>query len=137
MLSISASRAMLTVYLPRLWPKDRFTNTFRWETKMVPRKVENHPGRGPKWLLEASGGLLGDRRAGKAARKPNLGGSWVRLGRSWRLLGRSPGALLGPPGALLGAPGALLGSLWGASWTLQDPPKSLPEALPEAPRTGA
>ena len=48
-----------------------------------------------------------------------------------------PGGHVGPPGALLGAPGALLGSLWGASWTLQDPPKSLPEALPEAPRTGA
>ena len=48
-----------------------------------------------------------------------------------------PGAHFESPGALLGAPGALLGSLWGASWTLQDPPKSVPEALPEAPRTGA
>ena len=58
------------------------------------------------------------------------------LGVIWGLLGLMLDHV-GPPGALLGAPGALLGSLWGASWTLQDPPKSLPEALPEAPRTGA
>ena len=44
---------------------------------------------------------------GKAARKPNLGGSWVRLGRSWRLLGRS-----GAPGASWGAPGRSWGPFW-------------------------
>ena len=49
-------------------------------------------------------------------------GSWSSLWASW-----------GAPGALLGRSREPLGSFLG----LQDPPKSLPEALPEAPRTGA
>ena len=66
---------------------------------------------------------MGDRWAVKAARKPNLGGSWVRLGRSWRLLGRSgglPGGLLGPPGALLAAPGVNLGLPGVTFWSFLD-----------------
>ena len=77
------------------------------------------PGR----LLEASGGLLGDGWAVKAARKPNLGGSWVRLGRSWRLLGRSgrlPGCSVGPSGALLAAPGVHFGLPGVTFWSRLD-----------------
>ena len=49
----------------------------------------------------------------------------------------APGAHFGPLG---GAPGALLGlsrEPLGSFLGLQNPPKSLPEALSEAPRTGA
>ena len=60
--------------------------------------------------------------------------SWGSFGTFWGSVGTSWGscwASWGAPGRSWGA----LGSLWGASGTLQDPPKSLPEALP--PRTGA
>ena len=82
---------MLTVCLHKLSAKDSFANAARKVERCINiglRRVGNRPGEGPKW---PPGGLLGDRWAVKAARNPNLGGSWVRLGRSWRLLGRSGG----------------------------------------------
>ena len=51
-----------------------------------------------------------------------------------------PGVHFGPPAAHFDPPGALLGRSGeplGSFLSLQKPPKSLPEALPEAPRTGA
>ena len=62
--------------------------------------------------------------------------SWGSFGASWRSFWTSWGSLWaswGAPGALLGRSGEPLGSFL----SLQKPPKSLPEALPEAPCTGA
>ena len=117
---------MLTVCLHKLCAKDNFANAARNEERCVNKTSGGWkiaPGRVQNGLLEASGGLLGDRWAVKTARKPNLGGSWVRLGRSWRLLGRSgglPGGLLGPPGALLAAPGVNLGLPGVTFWSFLD-----------------
>ena len=85
-------------------------------------------------LLENASEILSKSLPEAARDLPEL--TLALLGLILTLLGVIWG-LLGLMLALLGAPGALLGSLWGASWTLQDPPKSLLEALPEAPRTGA
>ena len=117
---------MLTVCLHKLCAKDNFANAARNEERCVNKTSGGWkiaPGRVQNGLLEASGGLLGDRWAVKTARKPNLGGSWVRLGRSWRLLGRSGGflgrswGLLGRSWPLLGSILASRGSLFGAFWT--------------------
>ena len=117
---------MLTVCLHKLCVKDSLANAVRKVEKcvnIVPGGVENRPREGPKWLLGGLRRALGRQVghvAAKAARKRNLGGSWVRLGRSWWLLGRSvdlPGRLE-PPGTLLGSILASRGSHLGAFWHL-------------------
>ena len=53
---------MLSVCLHKLCPKDSFANAFRKVEKcanIVPKRVNNRPGRVQNDLLEASGGALG------------------------------------------------------------------------------
>ena len=91
------------------------------DMKSVPWKVENRPLEGPKsapgGLRRALGRPGGPHLAAKAARKPNLGGSWGAPGALLAALGVVLGRL-GRSWGLLGRPGLLLGASWGSFWHL-------------------
>ena len=110
-------------------PRTSKNKVFVWKVLHF-RKIE------PKSLPEASRDLPELTLALLGLILPLLGVIWGLLGLILDLLGLPLGLLgrsWGSPGTLWGPSGEPLGSFLG----LQKPPKSLPEALPEAPRSGA
>ena len=106
---------MLGVSLHKLCPLDSFGDAFREKKtarKSIPRRVQNWPVGGPKWLLE---GL-------RAALLCQVGPTWpprplgsrvlAPWGRSWDACG-ALGTVLGAPRACRAAPGRLLGVILG------------------------
>ena len=107
-----------------------------WERLGRIALLGNASGILPKSLPEASRDLPELTLALLGLILPLLGVIWALLGVIFDLLGLPLdllGRSWGSPGTLWGASGEPLGNFLG----LQKPPKSLPEALPEAPRSSA